>query len=193
VTAIVTAPRKFGWFETVRRIVRYRLHIPLKRSRHPPEHLARGVMVGVIWAMTPIFGLQMVSVLLTWIVARKLFNWDFSLVNGLAWTWTTNAFTIIPAFYMFWITGQVMLGRFDDLTGYQSFKDITAGWSADAHAGFIEATLHQFSALFDTVGVPMAIGCVPWAAALGWISYRLTLQFVIRYRRQRAERMAGPC
>jgi hypothetical protein len=189
VTSTVVSARNFSLIERLKRLVRYRLHIPLKRSRHPPEHLARGVMIGVVWALTPIFGLQMVSVFVTWVVARKLFNWDFSLINGLAWTWTTNAFTIVPAFYVFWLTGQIMLGRFDDLTGYQSFRTIVEGWSASDGDGVIAATLHQFTALFGTVGIPLAIGCLPWAAVLGWLSYRLTHQFIVRYRRRRAERM----
>lgn len=190
VTETVVSPRKFGWVERLRRLARYRLHIPLKRSKQPPEHLARGVMVGVIWALTPIFGLQMVSVFVTWIVARKLFSWDFSLVNGLAWTWATNAFTIVPAFYVFWLTGQMMLGRFNDIAGYESFKAIVAGWDADG-TGFVDVTLNRFAALFDTVGLPLTIGCLPWAVFLGWLSYRLTHQFVIRYRHRRNERMAA--
>ena len=181
--------RRFGWFERVKRIARYRLHIPLKRSTLPPEHLARGVMVGVIWASTPIFGLQMAAVFTTWLVARKLFSWDFSLINGLAWTWATNAFTIIPAFYVFWLTGQIMLGRFNDLTGYSSFKTIVEGWHVEG-MGWIEGLMHKFNALFDTIGLPLTLGCIPWAVLLGWIAYRLTYRFVIGYRQARAERMA---
>lgn len=183
-------PRNFSWFERLKRLARYRLHIPMKRSAHPPEHIARGVMIGVVWAVTPIFGLQMVSVFITWIAARKLFGWDFSLVNGLAWTWATNAFTIIPAFYVFWLTGQIMLGRFDDLTGYAGFKSVIARWDVPG-ADFFDTVVNRFSALFDAVGLPLTIGCLPWAVLLGWLAYRLSHGFVVSYRRRRAERMAA--
>ena len=168
------------------RLARYRLQIPMKRSSHPPEHVARGVMVGTMWAITPFFGAQMICVLFTWFAARKLFAWDFSLVNGLAWTWTTNAVTIIPTYYVCWLTGKTMLGEFNDLTGYESFKVLfeenTGG--AEGWSGFVGA----IEAVATTWGIPMAIGSVPWALVFGWLAYRLSLQFVRRFRRRRHER-----
>ena len=64
----------------------------------------------MFWAMTPFFGIQMALVMGTWLVTKKIFNWDFSIVNGLAWTWVTNVFTLLPVFYMFFLTGNLMLG-----------------------------------------------------------------------------------
>lgn len=181
---------KSSWFERLKRVARYRLHIPMKRCRHAPEHVARGVMVGVICAMTPFFGAQMLLVLAVWIIARNLFTWDFSLVNGLAWTWSTNVFTVIPAYYLFWLTGQVFLGRFDDLTGYDSFKSIFDAWNASG-TSYQDAVSYGVNEFFWKWAVPLSIGCVPWAVLSGWLSYRLSLQFVTRYRHQRALRMAS--
>ncbi|MGY8991135.1 MAG: DUF2062 domain-containing protein, partial [Rhodospirillales bacterium] len=107
-----------SWINGLNRLIRYRLLIPLKRSAHSPEYTARGVMVGMVWAMTPTVGIQMGLVFGTWLFTRKFFKWDFSLINGMAWTWTTNVFTLIPIYYTFYITGQLMMGRFDDLSGY---------------------------------------------------------------------------
>jgi len=183
------APRReFSWLERLNRVIRYRLHIPMKRSRHSPEFIARGVMVGMVWAMTPIIGLQMMAVFGTWLFTRKVFSWDFSLVNGLAWTWTTNVFTAIPVFYIFYITGQAMLGRLDDISGYENFR--TAFEFADGTGtGFWDVVSGWFAGLAVGLGLPMTVGCIPWAILSGWLAYRMSLRFVVRYRVLRAQRM----
>ena len=71
--------------------------IPIKRSKHPPEYTARGVAIGIAWALTPSIGIQMVFCFITWLVAKKIFKWDFSVLIAMAWTWTTNVVTAIPS------------------------------------------------------------------------------------------------
>jgi len=180
--------RQFGWLERLNRIVRYRLHIPMKRSRHSAQHIARGVMVGMVWAMTPIIGLQMLSVAATWMVSRKFFNWDFSLVNGLAWTWTTNVFTAIPVFYIFYLTGQIMLGRLDDISGYENFR-MAFELANQGGSGFWASASRWFAGLAVGLGLPLTVGCIPWAILSGWLSYRMSYRFVERYRALREQRM----
>lgn len=182
-------PRKYGFIERVRRIVRYRLHIPMLRNTQPPEHVARGVMVGMIWAMTPFFGIHMGFVFATWLASRWLFGWNFCLMNGLAWTWVTNVFTVIPAFYLFYLTGQTLLGNFSDPVGYDNFKSVVIAAEHDA----VEHPSHlgdQLRNLWDAFGVPLFAGSVVWAAIAGFISYWVSLGFVTRYRQHRARRMA---
>ena len=141
-------------------------------------------MVGMVWAMTPTVGIQMGLVFGTWLFTRKFFKWDFSLINGMAWTWTTNVFTLIPIYYTFYITGQLMMGRFDDLSGYDSFIKL---WDIafDPNIGFSDTTIMWFDTLIRGWGLPMLIGSLPWAALLGWAAYVLSLRFVISYRERR--------
>ncbi|HFQ15787.1 MAG TPA: DUF2062 domain-containing protein [Rhodobacteraceae bacterium] len=183
--------RKFNWYERLWRIIRYRLVIPQKRSRHAPEHIARGVMVGTVWAMTPTIGLQMMLVFITWVITRKLFKWDFSLINGLAWTWTTNVFTMLPVYFVFYITGQIMLGHFDDLAGYHQFLRLWEGGFHDS-AGFWQSLVIWFDNLIIGWGVPLVIGSIPWAIVCGWAAYRLSYNFIIRHRERRQFKPAGP-
>jgi uncharacterized protein len=173
-----------SWINGLNRLIRYRLLIPLKRSAHSPEYTARGVMVGMVWAMTPTVGIQMGLVFGTWLFTRKFFKWDFSLINGMAWTWTTNVFTLIPIYYTFYITGQLMMGRFDDLSGYDSFIKL---WDIafDPNIGFSDTTIMWFDTLIRGWGLPMLIGSLPWAALSGWAAYVLSLRFVISYRERR--------
>jgi len=172
-----SAGRRFGWWRQGTRLARYRLVIPLLRSRHPPEHTARGVAIGLFWAMTPLVGIQMMLVLATWIVGRRLFSYHFSLVLGLAWTWVTNAFTILPMYYAYHVTGQVMLGHWDDLTGFDAFAALWRETFA-ADIGFWRALADYTVDLVKGWGVPLLVGCLPWAivsAAAGyWISLRVS-------------------
>ena len=77
--------------------------------------------MGVAWAMTPLVGIQMYLVFMTWLIGKKIFKWSFSLPLGLAYTWLTNVFTLVPFYYAFYATGQWMLCRpvaaFDNLKG----------------------------------------------------------------------------
>jgi uncharacterized protein (DUF2062 family) len=170
-------------------MIRYRLHIPIIRSPHPPEHTARGVMIGTIWAFIPLFGIQMAFVVLTWAVATRLLNWNFSLINALAFTWVTNVFTIIPTYYVYYVTGQAMLGHWNDIAGYEAFAALFAS-TAPPDAGFFEAIWAWIETLLTYWGLPIVLGSVPWTILLGWLGYRLSLNFIRAYRRRRAERMA---
>ena len=172
--------RKFTLWKKIKRVCRYRLVIPLLRSPHPPKYKARGVAVGVAWSMTPLVGIQMIVVGLTWGIAKKIFKWDFSLVLGLAYTWITNVFTMIPIYYAFYVTGQLMLRR--PVTSYAGLKDtMKAVFFADYTLW--EKIMASVKLLMQDWGFGMAIGCLPWAFVFGVGSYYLTM----RYERLRAE------
>ncbi len=174
-------------WERFQRLLRYRLGIPLMRSPHSPEHSARGVAIGMMWAMTPFFGLQMALTLATWTVLRYLFGWNFSLIAALAWTWTTNAFTVLPAFYLFYVTGQVMLGRFNEISGYSAFGE---AWKASQIEGqsFWDKALALSAELVSDLGSPILIGSIPWAIISAVAAYYLSLVFIRRHRARRAAR-----
>ena len=116
--------RKRGFFKTIALLIRLKLVIPMIRSKAPPEITARGAMIGMAWAMTPLVGIQMYLVLMTWLCTRKFFKWDFSLPVGLAWTWVTNVFTMPPFYYVFYLTGKVMTGEFAERTTYSKFYNL---------------------------------------------------------------------
>ena len=173
-------------FDKISRPVRYNLIIPLKRSKHSPQFTARGVMVGMFWAMTPFFGIQMALVMGTWIITTRLLNWNFSLINGLAWTWVTNIFTLLPVFYLFFITGNLMLGSQDGISGYGQFVDV---WnrSFDSTSGGWDAIKHWFETMINGWGLPMVVGSVPWAIFSAWAAYYLSFRFVANFQKRRAE------
>ncbi|MCW8970921.1 MAG: DUF2062 domain-containing protein [Rhodospirillales bacterium] len=179
--------RRFTFWQRMNRLMRLRLLVPIKRSVHPPEFTARGVMIGLVWAMTPLVGVQMYFVTMTWLAARFLFRWDFSLIVGLAWTWVTNVVTMFPTYYVFYLTGQVMLGRWDDLSGYAAFVGLfETGW--DEHATFIEKFDSFVIMAAKEWGLAMMVGCIPHAALFGWLGYRWSLRVVISHRIRRMKK-----
>ena len=180
--------KKRTLWEKTKRLIRSRLIVPLLRSPHPPEYKARGVAVGMAWAMTPLVGIQMTTVFLTWLIAKKVFKWGFSLPLALAWTWVTNVLTMIPIYYVFYLTGQVMRGHFHNLSGYESLTH-TMRETFMADLTFTEECSLLFKLLLEDWGVSMAVGCLPWLVVCSVTSYYLTLKFerhrlAVRQRRR---------
>ncbi|MHC8508308.1 MAG: DUF2062 domain-containing protein [Rhodospirillales bacterium] len=179
----VRARAAAGVFTRLGRAAYYRLIVPIKRSQHPPEHTARGVFAGVFWAFTPLVGVQMPITLLTWFVSRKVFKRDFNLIIALAWNWVTNVFTMLPTYYVFYLTGQVMLGRWDGLADYGAFAGM---WTGILHS---EAALHErllevLGQMARTQGLPLAVGWAPFALILSPLGYFWSLKLA-RMRRER--------
>lgn len=179
-----------GCWEGLVRLTRLKLIVPLKRSHHTAEYTARGVAIGLFWAFTPLVGIQMYLCLMTWLAFKPMKSWDFNLVVACAWTWTTNVFTMFPVYYVFYITGQLMRGNWDDISGYGTFL---SSWDAafTDNAGFWQATGELVALLAKELGIAMAIGCIPYAIGTAWIGYVLSLRYVERRRQRRLAKKAA--
>ena len=191
-----TDPRriKFTAFQRFRRLVRLRLVIPMFRARQPPEHMARSVAVGLLWALTPTFGIQMALTGIHWYIARTFFKRDFNVVVAMAWTWVTNLFTVPICYYLFFLTGQIMLGRWNDLTGYASFNRFwtTAIGTSGNDPTNLNAWKTYFSVIIEGWGLALLIGSIPFAIVGYFGGYYWTLRVVRRWRKARfAKRISG--
>ncbi len=179
------------------RWLRYRFVVPIKRSRHPPQYTARSVAAGLFWAMTPTVGIQMMFVLAHWLAVRRFApRWDFNLIHAMAWTWVTNFATVLPAYYAFYVTGQVVLGRWDDLTGYEGFTTL---WDASTGGGgttdYLPGAQSTPGLFLDVVvagwGLAMLVGCPPYAIAAGWLGYTWALKIAVARRRRMTRKRLG--
>ena len=170
--------------------MRLRLVIPMVRSRQPPENTARAVAVGLFWALTPTFGIQMALSAVHWYVARTFFKRDFSVVVAMAWTWVTNLFTLPIAYYIFFLTGQILLGRWDDLSGYESFQKfwVTAMGETGGDPTSIAAWETYFAVIVEGWGLAMLVGSLPLAFIGYFVAYYWTLRIVRRWRVIRQEK-----
>lgn len=180
--------RPFTFIERFKRLFHLKLVVPLLRSQHPPEHTARAVMFGLFWAFTPLIGIQMYLVGLTWALCRWHHRFDFSLLIALAWTWVTNVFTMLPIYYAFYVTGQFMLGNLEAAAGYDSFVE---AWQAALDAeGFFEPIVAYAEVVATEQGLPLVLGSIPYSVGSAWLGYRWSLRYVVQRRRARAARIA---
>ena len=168
--------KKYGWWTGLKRLLRMKLVVPMVRLKVEPEVKALGVAVGLFWAMTPLVGIQMWLVFMTWVFFRHILRLNFSLVLGIAYTWVTNVFTMIPVYYVFYITGQVMRGQWDNISGYASLAGVFREVFMQ-DMGFWEKWGFVFKILLKDWGVSMAVGCLPWAVVCSVVGYYATIRF----------------
>ena len=171
--------------------LRQKLLHPLIRSRRPPEHTARGVLVGLAVALTPTVGIQMPAVFGLWVLARRFTPaWKFNLVVGLAWCWVTNIATAPPLYYLYIVTGRMLLGRWNEMQNYDQFAERLA-LSLPVDAGWLETAWLYLVNLFKAFGVPLFVGCIPWTVLGAWIGYVWSLRLLNRLNQLRARRRAA--
>lgn len=179
--------KRRGLWKTFVSLIRAKLIVPMLRSKNPPEIIARGSLVGMAWAMTPLVGIQMYLVFVTWLFTRRFFKWDFNLPVGLAWTWVTNVFTVPPIYYGFYVTGRLMMGNFADRTTYAKFYNLLK--TVIEEDGIVEGLKALFAVLVKDWGFAMALGSIPWAIIGSWAAYRWTLWYMRRRRATLAKRL----
>ena len=165
--------------------MRLRLIIPVLRSPEAADFTARGVFVGLLVALTPTVGLQMLIVAGVWAMVRVLRpSWDFNVVIGMIWTWLTNVFTAPPIYYAFLITGEGMLGRWGETGGYAIFQQRLVKL-LQTDVTFLESLLIYVVGIFEAWGMPMMIGCVPWAIGGAFLGYWWSLRLIHRFQNRR--------
>lgn len=157
------------------RAFRYRLLVPMLRSRHPPEFAARGIAVGLALAFTPTLGLHTLLAGAIWALTARSPRWHFSLILAIAWTWTSNPLTALPIYYLLYVTGQMLFGRFNDLSGYADFINLSHSLTAGDHTLWEDAQL-MAKVLLEDWGLAMCVGSIPWAALVGGVGYWLSLR-----------------
>lgn len=168
--------RSLSLFQNIGRILKYRLIIPLLRSKKPPQYKAKGVAVGLAWALTPLIGVQMWLVFITWVIWKKISSEGFSLTLALAYTWTTNVFTMIPVYYVFYVTGQLLRGNFENISGYDNLHTIIENTFLSEY-DFWEKWSVFFKLFVKDWGISMIIGCLPWVVIGYILGYYLTMAF----------------
>jgi uncharacterized protein (DUF2062 family) len=174
------AVRRRSKVRALLRGLRYRLLIPVLRSTQSPEYTARGVANGVFWGLTPTVGLQTIEITSTWLVARALLRKDSSLLQAYLWVWVNNPITMIPMYFLFYVTGLLMLGDVSRASGYGAFASL---WTRAAAMPWWEG----FLAMLQAIGAPLFLGAVPYALIGTALAYRWALALV-RKRQRRLRR-----
>lgn len=179
---------KERWWAKLARLLYYKLIIPIHREKDSPHLIAHSVAIGLFVGFTPSVGFQMPLLAVIWWVALKFFNFHFSLLIAIAWSWLSNGATMVPLYYLFYITGRLIL---PDSGGDMSFDDLSSYISTNlsADAGFKES-LQFIGELTQALGSSLLIGCIPWAIGTALLGYTLSLRAALGYQKIRAERIA---
>ncbi len=93
--------------EIKKQITRLKKH--LNRQYKDPKYIARASLVGISMAFAP-FPMQSPVIVALWLIAKKL-KLKFSLIVAIAWSFISNIFTNIPLFYLYYITGNFLIGE----------------------------------------------------------------------------------
>ena len=159
---------------------------PLIHSKATPEYKARGVAVGLAWAFTPLVGIQMGLVAFTWGIAHR-FQWKFSLPLALAWTWVTNVVTMVPIYYVFYVIGQILRFKWDDISGYDALSRLIERVFLSDKPFLVQ--MKEFFTLFvQDWGVSLFLGCIPFVIISYIYGYKWTLRYELMRLKKKQQR-----
>ena len=77
-----------------------------------------------------------------------------------------------------------MLGRWDQSLGFKEFS-IKLEELLIIGGGSVTAVWDITLTMIDLWGLPLFLGCIPWAVLTGWIGYSWTLKLQIRRQSNR--------
>ena len=164
------------------RLLYYRLIVPIKRSRDDPAPIARGVFMGLLIGMTPTVGIQMYLIFAVWLVAAKVFRWNFNLLLAIAWSWLSNPITMIPFYYVYYVTGKVILIDFDALQTFARFSEGIEATGAEPTTLF-EQVIEHAALLWNEFGGSVLVGWIPYSLGMSVLGYVLAASLVRRSRK----------
>ncbi len=163
----------------ISRLIYYRLIIPMRREAGDPKFIAYGVLIGIIVGLTPTVGVQMPLCFICWWLSKKLFNFHFSLIISIAWSWLSNPASMIPLYFLYYQTGQLILNLGNgNNVGFDKFNQLFA----NADLSGMEGAFNFLLFLWDQIGISIWIGCIPYAIIFSLIGYYMSIAIIKRYK-----------
>jgi len=165
---VSTTQRSFK--QRLKRWFYIKLIIPMLRSSQSADQISRAVAIGIFWSLTPFFPIQTYLLIINWFIFRQHRELRFSFPVAIVFVWITNPLTMLPVYFVFHLTGQLLLGRSDDLMGYESF---IAQWGVInfGEGRFFSIAQETAMLLITNYGITVGIGFLPYAvvgSALGY-------------------------
>ena len=163
-------------------IIDTRLIMPFRESYAPVEEVARGTVVGFIWCMTPLVGVQMYLVFVTWLLAKAV-RIRFSMPIAIALVWITNPVTMPFFYYAFYETGRILL-QFQTylLVEPITIERIEQLVTAADNKSLIDGLVYWFQTFLRDFGIPSIIGGFVWGIVCSVFGYPYTIRFMNRHR-----------
>lgn len=168
-------------WQKIRAYLDEKLVRPFRESHAPVQELARGGAIGMFWAMTPLVGVQMYLVTMSWLLL-KLVRWKMNLAVGLAMVWISNPITMGPMYYAFYKIGYItfdMLGLNPMVITFENFEGVLkTAMSQNLLDGLM--TWGQF--LLNDLGWPTMVGGLILAIPSAVATYPVTKRMVNKHR-----------
>ncbi|RME78089.1 MAG: DUF2062 domain-containing protein, partial [Planctomycetota bacterium] len=138
-----------------------------------PESIARGVAIGMVVAMTPTVGIQMMIVLFISLFIR------LNRIAGCIVVYISNPFTMIPIYWLdYWIGAKVM--GYEMITR-QEFSKLFEFQTSTFYEQFLEFSRNCLALGMEVV-IPMFVGGLILGLILGIPLYPITLKAVRNYQ-----------
>lgn len=143
-----------------------------------PEAIARGVSLGMVIAMTPTVGFQMLMVLVIHTLCRA------NRIAGIVTVYISNPLTIVPIYWLDYVVGSVILRT--PMYGYETFKvKIEEIFTLAKNMYLWDATLACLQVGGDLF-VPMFLGGTILGVIAAIPLYPITLKAVRTHQARRA-------
>jgi len=166
--------------KNIENIVKERIINPIIHSNDPVSEVSLGVAVGVFLGLTPTVGVQMYLVAMVWTIYRYIFKKHFNLPVGMAMVWISNPITMVPLYYLFLLTGYLLLSTQNTLS-YELFTEILTRISEKNST--LEMIIEGTRFLLIDLGWPMIVGCIVYAIPGFIISYLITFRILTLHRK----------
>ena len=164
----------------IENIVKEKVINPIIHSNDPVSEVSLGVAVGVFLGLTPTVGVQMYLVAMVWTIYRYIFKKHFNLPVGMAMVWISNPITMVPLYYLFLLTGYLLLSTQNTLS-YELFTEILTRISEKNST--LEMIIEGTRFLLIDLGWPMIVGCIVYAIPGFIISYLITFRILTLHRK----------
>lgn len=171
----------------LRRLLR-RLIEPFLITQASVREVAWGSSIGILTALLPLFGVQLYVALGLWLLSRWSIGRTFNLPVCFAVSWVMNPFTVVPIYYLYYLTGDTV---WDALTvptpdwTFSQFEDMFLAAVAPASGVWWERFFGGMGVLFDYFGWPILLGSLIWALPASLFAHFATRWTLVRYRRHR--------
>ncbi len=168
-----------------------RLIEPFLLQQASVEEVAWGSSVGILTALLPIFGVQLYVALGLWLISRRALGRTFNLPVCFAVSWAMNPFTVVPIYYVYYLTGDTVWDAVTVPTPdwtFAQFGEMFQSAIAPAGGKWWERFFGGMGVLFDYFGWPIILGSVLWAVPASVFAYVATRWGLARYRRRRNAR-----
>ena len=177
----------FQWnpmWKRIKNLVDEKLFRPFRESQAPESEIGLGTVVGLFWGLTPLVGIQMWLVSITWFFLR-IFKIRTNLAIGLALVWITNPVTMPFFYYTFYITGVYLfeaVGISVERIDFHLFERTLSGANS---MGVKEGLLFWAKFMVADLGWPMLAGSFAMGIPAAVAGYPLSILLIRNYRKKK--------